>query len=196
LEELKLTEEETALVLNRRKLSGIRLANPTPSPSSSPKTPENGSQAVPRGNRPPGWDSHTDLNRTHKGRLTEDHPFFFFEEEIFKKLGNNKHQEEHRKIRKVLELPVQANNRDRTYHVLTHMDVLWYEKRLPLRFKKAAEDLKKEHNIGPDNISEGQKKEGVIYPTPKVKLLEWDEDLYKIDMSEEFTGKVLVYEYR
>lgn len=197
-ETFQITEDEKQLILNRRRLSEIRLASPAPGTQSSQKPSEIPSKqpkdVILGSNRPPGWDSHADLNKCHKGRLTEDHPFYFFEKDIFSKIVNMEHQKEHKKITEILGMPVQANNRDRVYHLLCHMDVLWYEKRLPLRFKKRQEELKKEHNIGSSNISEGQKKKGVVYPLPKVKLPEWDVSKYpNIDMKENFTGETLDY---
>jgi hypothetical protein len=73
------------------------------------------------------------------------------------------------------------------------MDVLWYEKKIPLRYKLRQEELKKEYNIGADNVPIGQKEEGIVYPTPKVELPSFNADDYNIDMEEEFTGEVLDY---
>lgn len=191
MEELTLTEEEFHLITQRRMMQEARKAH-TPAPG--PQKPKVEKTDVVMGkNRPAGWDSHEDVGKCHKGRLTEGHPFHFFETDIFKRISNMEHQAEHKKISTVLGLPVQNANRDRVYHLLSHMDVLWYENRLPLKYKKLQEDLKKEHGVGPDNIPSGQKKKGVIYKLPKVKLPEWNEDLYDIDMSEEFTG--ITYNY-
>ena len=197
-ETLVLSEDEKQLIKNRRLLSEIRLASPAPAAKNPEKAPQKPTEApkdaILGTNRPPGWDSHTDVGKTHKGRLTTEHPFAFFEEEIFKKIKNMAHQKEHKKITEVLGMPVQANNRDRVYHLLCHMDVLWYEKRLPLKYKKLQEGLKQKHNIGPDNISLGQKKKGVVYPFPKVELPKWDVSKYtNIDETELFTGEVLNY---
>lgn len=142
--------------------------------------------------RSPRWDAHCDPEKVHKGRLTPGHPMYWFEENVFRKITNMEHQAEHKKIGSLLSMPVQTNSRDRVYHALCHLDVLWTEGRLPIAYKKRYEDYKKEQGIGHDNIHPSHKKEGRVYPLPKNKK-EWDEDKYKdFDENEVFTGKKVV----
>jgi hypothetical protein len=190
MEQFEITEEERQLILNRRKFSAVRMGPPESKPAQPAEKPVD---PILGQNRPPGWDSHADLGKCHKGRLTQDHPFFFFETDIFKKISNMEHKEEHKKMTSILGMPVQSPTKDRVYHLLSHMDILWYEKRLPLHYKKRQEELKAQYGIGADNVPESQKKQGIVYRSPKIDLPEFNAELYDIDENEEFTGEVLDY---
>jgi hypothetical protein len=193
-EELKLTEEEIRLILNRRKLLERRVErrsapqNPV-NAVSAPQPPKEQKEDVILGkNRPPGWDSHTEPERIHKGRLTEGHPMHWFETNVFKKISNMRHQAEHKKIMKLLGMPVQTQSKDRVYHALCHLDVLWTEGNLPVSYKHRYEAFKAEQGIGDDNIHPAHKKPGVVYKTPKNKR-PWNPDDYKdYDKDEVFVG--------
>lgn len=124
------------------------------------------------------------------GRLPPGHPLNWFEKDIFTKIGNVKHRSEHAKIRKC-GMKIQSDNRDRVYHVLTHMDVLWTnptwdaEKKMspsesgphPLMTEEVKilyEKFKKKYNIGDDNINPlhkavGEEEDRVKYPIFKNK---------------------------
>lgn len=139
--------------------------------------------------RPKGWDSHCNPDKIHKGRLTPGHPMYWFEENVFRKITNMEHQAEHKKIKDILGMPVQTNSRDRVYHALCHLDVLWTEGRLPIGYKHRYEEYKKEQGIGDDNIHPAHKKKGVVYPVPKNKRPWNPEDYQDYDETQEFTGK-------
>lgn len=138
--------------------------------------------------RPTGWDSHCEPDKIHKGRLTPGHPMYWFEENVFRNISNKRHQEEHSKIKDLLKMPVQTNSRDRVYHALCHLDVLWTEGNLPVSYKAAYEKYKQQQGIGDDNIHPSHKKPGVVYPAPKNKR-PWDAEEYvDYDKDEVFVG--------
>ena len=138
--------------------------------------------------RPQGWDAHCNPCQVHKGRLTPGHPMYWFEENVFRNISNKLHQEQHKKIKEILGMPVQANSRDRMYHTLCHMDVLWTEGKLPVSYKKKYEDFKKKENIGDDNIHPAHKKPGVEYPVATGKRPWTEEDMKNYDENEVFKG--------
>lgn len=180
-EDLKLTDEEKNLILNRRRL----LANRMTIRNESPKNPAKQAQQT---NQPNGWDSHNEPDRVHKGRLTENHPLYWFEKNVFQKISNMTHQEQHKKIRTLLGMPIQTPSKDRVYHALCHLDALWTQDRLPVAYKNRYEEYKKEHDIGDDNIHPSHKKAGVVYRTPKNKR-PWDPEKYKdYNENEKFIG--------
>ena len=188
--QLILSSEETALILTRRELIEKRKASdvgqPTnPAQKASSEAPRPKKQ--PSQNRPAGWDNHCDPCRIHKGRLTEGHPMHWFEEKVFRKIPNMGHQVEHKKISELLGMPVQTNSRDRVYHALCHLDVLWAEDKLPVAYKKRYEDYKVEHKIGADNIHPDHKMDGVQYPIPN-NIRPWNiGDHNGYDPNEEFS---------
>ena len=63
-------------------------------------------------------------------------------------------------------MPVQNLFRDRVYHALTHLDALWEQDMLPLKYKIRYEKFKQQHNIGDDNIHPEHKKEKPEYNFP------------------------------
>lgn len=140
-------------------------------------------------NRPKGWDVHCNPCQVHKGRLTPGHPMFWFEDNVFKNITNDRHGEEHAKIKRLLEIPVQTNSRDRVYHALSHLDVLWTEGNLPVSYKAKYEEFKTKEGIGDDNVHPAHKKKGVVYPVAKNKR-PWSLEEYKdkINLDEQFVG--------
>ena len=186
MKELLITDEEKNFILKRRELAAKRkkLRN------AAPKHPvQAAQQPQQQGNRPQGWDSHCDPSKIHKGRITEKHPLYWFEAEIFKKIGNIAHKEQHKKIRSLLGMPVQNLFRDRVYHALTHLDALWEQDMLPLKYKIRYEKFKQQHNIGDDNIHPEHKKEKPEYNFPipnKTRPFSFD-DYPTCDEKEEFT---------
>ncbi len=128
--------------------------------------------------------------------MTESHPLFWFEADIFKKITNKQHAEQHRLVTKLLKLPIQTKSRDRQYHGLAHMEALWQQEMLPLKYKIKYEAFIKEHNISADFIHPGQKVEGEKYPLGNIKR-PWDKDKYgPADEKEEFkAGKKYIYPY-
>jgi hypothetical protein len=123
-------------------------------------------------------------------RIPNGHPFYWFERDVFSRLGNVLHGMEHAKIR-LAGMKVQADNRDRVYHALTHLDVLWtwYPKmredkefmsktnlndELMDKIKIQYEKFKKKWDIGDDNMNplykiEGEEDNEDIYPKFKNK---------------------------
>ena len=63
-------------------------------------------------------------------------------------------------------MPVQNLFRDRVYHALTHLDALWEQDMLPLKYKLRYENFKQEHNIGEDNVHPEHKKTKPDYNFP------------------------------
>lgn len=177
MEKLELTEEEIKLIKTRRLLRSQRVVSSQEEGEKALRKDSEASEKKLEQNRPPGWDNHCDPCRVHKGRLTDKHPMYWFEDSVFKKIPNQRHKAEHKKITEILGMPVQTNSRDRVYHALCHLDVLWTEGNLPISFKKKYEDYKKEQGIGDDNIHPAHKKEGVVYPVPKNKK-PWNEEDY------------------
>lgn len=190
MEEFILTNEEKQLILTRRELFKDRQERRKLAPKSSTDQPQQ--QNTPK--QANGWDAHAEPDRVHKGRLTGNHPLGWFEDEIFKKIANMDHQKEHKKIGDILNMPVQNHLRDRIYHALCHLDVLWYEGRLPLKYKHRYERYKKEHNIGKDNTHPAHKKEGVTYKVPKVSRPFSFEEFDKFDEDEKFNPHK-IYDY-
>lgn len=198
-EELKLTEEEIQLILNRRKLMANRMIKQQKAEENqavAPKKEEIPDYGVKKPakdvilgeNRPKDWDSHCNPCQVHKGRLTPGHPMYWFEENVFQKISNMEHQRQHKKIKELLGMPVQTNSRDRVYHALSHLDALWTQELLPVAYKIRYEEYKKEHGIGDDNIHPAHKKPGVVYKTPKFKRPWNPEDHKDYDPDEKFVG--------
>lgn len=167
MEEFTLTEEEKQLIINRRNLLKSRkerVITPVKKGQNQPQPPQQAAQA-----RPDLYQPHNDLSRPHRGRLQPGHPVYWFEKEIFQQIGNVQHKKEHEKIAKLLKMPIQNKYRDRVYHALCHLDLLWAEGRLPVRYKVGYEKLKEENNIGDDNIHPSHKEPGVTYPIAQNK---------------------------
>lgn len=190
-----ITDEEKQLILKRRELADKRQ-------KSRDLPPKNAAKAVQpqpkQNNRPAGWDDHNDPCKVHKGRITEGHPLFWFEKEIFSKIGNVEHKNQHKLIRKILGMPVQNLFRDRAYHALSHLDCLWEQGMLPLKHKKRYEDYKKLHNIGDDNVHPDHKKDKPDYDFPVAnKKRPWDEKAYgQANEAEEYkNGRKFYYDY-
>ena len=199
MKNLLITDEEKAFILKRRELAAkrkkLRHAAPQHPVQKHAQQPQ---QQPQQGNRPQGWDSHHDPAKVHKGRITEGHPVYWFENDIFSKIGNIEHKTQHKLIRKLLGLPVQNLHRDRVYHALTHMDALWCQGLLPLRYKVAYEDFKAEHDIGADNVHPEHKKLKPDYKYPKANISRpWDKDAYGTpDPKEEYiNGKKYLYDF-
>lgn len=192
MEDLVLTAEERELILKRRSLLAKRQNGQIQKKEQPQK--RNTDDVILGKNRPKGWDDHCDPEKVHKGRLTADHPMGWFEPEIFKHISNKEHQAEHRKIREVLGMPVQNKYKDRIYHALCHLDVLWTEGRLPVRYKHKYEEYKKQNNIGDDNVHPAHKEEGVNYKLPKDKRPWNPEDYQDFDPQEKFDPNH-VYDY-
>jgi len=199
MEDLKLTDEERQLIITRRELFEKRqkrqnTASQTPS---NQKADPKGKQDVILGqNRPKGWDSHCHPCQIHAGRMTEVHPLFWFESEIFRKISNMQHKEQHKKIAKILNIPVQNIFRDRQYHALAHLEALWQQQLLPVKYKRKYEAYMEEHGIGQDFVHPEHKKQKPDYkhPMPVIKRT-WDAEKYE-DVDEEFVvGKKYRYSY-
>ena len=195
MENYLITDEEKAFILKRRELAAKRKKLRHAQPKHPVKAAQQPQQ---QGNRPPGWDSHCDPSKIHKGRITDKHPLFWFEKDIFSKIGNVEHKTQHKLIRKLLGMPVQNLFRDRVYHALTHMDTLWEQGLLPLKYKCAYEEFKELHKIGDDNVHPEHKKEKPDYkfPIPNISR-PWDKEAYGTpDESEEYrNGKSYYYAY-
>ncbi len=194
IEEIELTEAELKLILKRRELAAKRKKSRNAAPQHPVRQAQ---QQQPQGNRPPGWDSHHDPAKIHKGRITEGHPVYWFENEIFSKIGNIEHKQQHKLIRKLLGMPVQNLFRDRVYHALTHLDALWEQDMLPLKYKIKYEKFKQEHNIGDDNVHPEHKKDKPDYTFPiPVKNRPFSFELYPTcDEKETFSaGRTYKYE--
>ena len=191
-DQLILTDEERILILNRRKLQKERALRRNSAPKNQAKAAPVQQKQEPK--QPNGWDAHKEPDRIHRGRLTEDHPLGWFEPEIFRKIGNMEHKAEHKKIPELLKMPIQTKSRDRVYHALCHLDVLWTEAHLPLKYKHKYEEYKKEHSIGDDNIHPSHKKEGEKYPVAQNKRPWSAEDHSEFNDKEKFiVGKVYKY---
>lgn len=191
MDELVLTEEERKLIITRRRLSIERIKRAGQAPKNPAKVVEKSPKQA------NGWDAHESPCKVHQGRLTESHPLFWFEQEVFRKIGNMQHKEQHDKIAKLLKVPVQNVFRDRVYHSLCHLDCLWEQKMLPMKYKHRYEKYKLENGIGDDNVHSEHKKAkpDYDYPVP-VKNREFSFDLYpEFDEKEEFKAGKL-YEYK
>lgn len=187
-EEFYITEEEKLFILKRRELSANRKKLQT-------KAPKTVKKASPK--QANGWDAHCNPCQVHHGRMTEKHPLFWFEEKIFKKISNMQHKDQHKKISKLLGIPVQNVFRDRQYHSLTHLDALWEQQLLPLTYKARYEEYKALHGIGDDNVHPKHKEEkpDYNYPVPNKKR-PWDAEKYHCSVNEDFVaGKKYIYEY-
>lgn len=198
MEELVLTEEERRLIITRRRLAIERKKRANQAPKNEAKVPEKKKDAVLGENRPKDWDSHCSPCTPHQGRMTEAHPLYWFEKEVFRKISNMQHKEQHKKIAKLLKLPVQNVFRDRQYHALAHMEALWQQQMLPLKYKIRYEKYKEEHGIGPDLVHPEHKKLKPDYNYPVAKLERpWDAEKYgPADEKEEFeAGKKYIYDY-
>ena len=191
MEQFLITDEEKNFILKRRELAAKRkkLRNAAPkhpvqtASQPQPQAPQNG---------------HCDPAKVHKGRITESHPLYWFEKEIFAKIGNAAHKQQHKLIRSLLGVPVQNLFRDRVYHALTHMDALWEQGLLPLRHKCSYEDFKALHGIGDDNVHPEHKKDKPDFDFPKpLKNRPWDKEAYgEADPKEEYrNGKKYYYDY-
>lgn len=193
MEQFILTDDEKDFIVKRRELADKRKKLQA---NAAQKTPV--AQPKPKSNRPPGWDDHCDVHKTHKGRMTEEHPLYWFEKEIFSKITNLQHKAQHKKITEILHVPVQNVFRDRCYHAIQHLQVLWEQCMLPLKYKARIEDFKAKHNIGMDGVHPEHKKQkpDYKYPVP-VTSRPWDNESYgEADDNEEFiVGKQYVYEY-
>ena len=199
MKNLLITDEEKAFILKRRELAAKRKKLRHAAPAHPVQQHQQQPQQQPQqGNRPQGWDSHHDPAKVHKGRITEGHPVYWFENDIFSKIGNIEHKTQHKLIRKLLGMPVQNLFRDRVYHALTHMDALWEQGLLPLKYKIAYEDFKKEHEIGDDNVHPEHKKDKPDFDFPKAqKNRPWMSEAYgEADPKEQYTnGKKYYYDY-
>lgn len=188
--QITITEEELNLILKRRELTAKRTN--TQKPAHKPK------DAILGENRPPGWDEHCTPCKVHRGRVTDSHPLYWFEEEIFKNITNMQHQDQHMKINTILGLPVQNVYRDRQYHCLSHLEALWQQEMLPLKYKIKYEAYKALHGIGVDNVHPAHKTEkpDYVHPIPKV-IRPWNSDGYgQCDETEKFVaGKKYRYKY-
>lgn len=151
-----ITDEEKQLILKRRELAAKRGKLRNAKPKNQVKTQEKSNS----------WDTHCDPSKVHKGRITEQHPLYWFEDEIFKKIGNLQHKEQHKKISKLLNMPVHNVFRDRVYHALTHLDALWEQNMLPLKYKIRYEKYKEKHRIGDSNVHPEHKKLKPDYKYP------------------------------
>jgi hypothetical protein len=196
MKNLLVTDEEKAFILKRRELAAkrkkLRHAQPQHPVQQHAQQPQQ------QNNRPAGWDDHNEPDRVHKGRITEGHPMFWFEKDIFSKIGNVAHKEQHKLIRKLLGMPVQNLFRDRVYHAITHLDALWEQCMLPLKYKKKYEDFKVLHNIGDDNVHPEHKKEKPDFDYPIAqKNRPWNPEAYGApDESEVYqNGKKFRYDY-
>ena len=182
MEDFKITQEEKALILKRRELFEKRkqggivaVQKQTTNPATAAA---NGSKCAP-----------------HQGRVTDpSHEMHWFEQEIFSQIGNMNHQKEHRKILEVIKMPVQSATRDRIFHQLCHLDVLWKEGRLPVKYKHKYEEYKKKYNIDDTNLHPDLKEEGREYPTPFEKRAWNPEDYQDYDKNEKFIP-TKVYDY-
>ena len=116
--------------------------------------------------------------------------------EIFSKIGNVAHKDQHKLIRSLLCMPVQNVFRDRQYHALAHLESLWQQQLLPLKYKIRYEEYKEKHGIGQDFVHPEHKKEkpDYAYPMPVLKR-PWDKDKYgACDENESFVvGKKYKY---
>lgn len=176
----EITEDEKLLLLKRRELFE--------------KRQKRGALKVQHQNNQP-LTGHCKPEVVHQGRMTDpDHPMHWFEKEIFSQISNMEHQAEHAKIGELLKMPVQTSSRDRVYHALCHLDVLWAEGRLPIRYKHRYEEYKKKHKIDTDNIHPSHKTEGTKYPEPQNKR-DWNpEDYQEYSKTEKFVP-TKIYEY-
>ncbi len=196
MENFLITDEEKSLILKRRELAAKRkkLRN------SPPQHPvhQHVQQPQQQGNRPPGWDSHHDPAKIHKGRITEGHPVYWFEKDIFSKIGNIEHKQQHKLIRKLLGMPVQNLFRDRVYHALTHLDALWEQGFLPLKYKCDYEKFKIRHDIGDDNVHPEHKKDkpDFVFPVAQ-KSRPWNAEAYGApnELESYQNGKKYYYDY-
>ena len=171
------TQEEEQFILRRRELAAKRKKLQNAAPKNPVQPAHKPKDAVTGTNRPAGWDSHCDPCKIHKGRITDTHPLYWFEEEIFKKIGNIQHKDQHKKITTLLKMPVQNVYRDRQYHALIHLDALWEQELLPLKYKIRYEQYKKDHGIGDDNVHPAHKTEKPDYKHPiPVKTRAFDLD--------------------
>ena len=191
---MELTKQEEQLIVTRRKLFAERQKR-------REEAPKHAVQQVPQQNQGPkqanGWDAHSDVSKPHQGRMTDTHPLFWFEREIFRKITNMQHKEQHDKIAKLLKVPVQNVLKDRVYHGLCHMDALWEQKLLPLKYKHKYEKFKKENGIDETNVHPEQKKLKPDYKFPvPIKNRPFSFEMYpEFDDSEQFVaGKIYEYE--
>ena len=86
MEAFLVTDEEKNFILKRRELADKRKKSRNAAPKHPVQTEQQPKQ---QGNRPPGWDSHCDPSKVHSGRMTEKHPLYWFESEIFKKISKH-----------------------------------------------------------------------------------------------------------
>ena len=193
MEELKLTLEETNLIITRRKLFKQRQEMRNAAPKNPARQQPQQNQAPKQAN---GWDAHGDVSKPHQGRMTEAHPLYWFEKDIFHKITNDQHQAQHAKIAQLLKVPIQNALKDRVYHGLCHMDALWEQKMLPMKFKHKYERFKKENGIGDNNVHPKQMelKPNYKFPIPQ-KNRPFSFEMYpEFDDKETFQAGKL-YEY-
>lgn len=185
MENFIITEDEKALILKRRELFKKRQENGIVAVQKQSAQTNNPAVAAATGSK----------CTAHQGRVTDpNHEMHWFEQEIFAKIGNMDHQKEHRKILDLLKMPVQASNKDRIFHQLCHLDVLWTEKRLPLHYKRRYEAYKKKYNIDDTNLHPDLKEPGIEYKRPQNKR-PWNPELYKNIESNEKFDPHRIYEY-
>lgn len=190
--QFEITEEEKLFIVKRRELAAkrkkLRHAVSAPKKEVKKETPKQAN----------GWDAHTNPCQIHRGRMTPEHPLHWFEEEIFAKITNLQHKEQHKLIRSLLKMPVQNVFRDRQYHSLVHIESLWQQQLLPLSYKIRAEEYKAKFGIGQDFVHPKHKelKPDYVHPSPVLKR-PWDAEKYgEADMSEKFiVGKKYIYDY-
>ena len=196
MENFLITDEEKTFILTRRELAAKRKKLRQSPPQHSVQ--QHAQQPQQQGNRPPGWDSHCDPTKVHKGRITETHPLYWFETEIFSKISNEAHKAQHKLLRSLLGMPVQNVYRDRQYHALVHLEALWQQQLLPLKYKIKIEEYKDMHGIGSDFVHPEHKKKNpdYVHPLPKISR-PWDADKYgNCDEGETFVaGRKYVYDY-
>lgn len=197
MEQLLVTDQEKLFILKRRELAEKRKQT-AQLPPHQPKQEEKPKDVILGENRPKGWDSHCDPAKVHKGRITQTHPLYWFEDEIFKRITNLQHKEQHSKISKILCIPVQNVFRDRVYHALSHLDALWEQGMLPVKYKVRYEDFKEQHGIGDDNVHPAHKELKPDFKHPVAnKKRPWDKEKYPVPEKDEvfLPGKKYYYDY-
>lgn len=195
MQTFEITQEEKQFILKRREILTKRNKLRNVAPTNPPKAKTK--DVILGENRPKGWDEHCSPCQIHKGRLTEEHPLYWFEERIFQKITNLQHKEQHKKIKTLLGLNVQNVFRDRQYHALAHLEALWQQQLLPLSYKIKAEEYKAKHKIGMDFVHPGHKKpdSDYVHPISNSKR-PWDSSKYIESKDEAFVaGKKYKYAY-
>lgn len=179
MEKFEVTHEEKLLILKRRELFSKRQKRGVVHAKDRNVSEQKPQKQVPK-------------NSAHRGRITDPkHEMHWFEKEIFAKISNLEHAAEHKKISTILNMPIQHSSRDRVYHSLCHLDVLWTEERLPLHYKRKYEEFKKKYGIGETNLYPDIVKDYPKENCPEVKNKRpWNPELYKdIESKEKFDPK-------